>query len=159
MEAVTYASPHYLNAITFTTALPEAKGYSSTLLGPFEDKIWFSLLAAILLVFILSPILTLNWSLIPLLLSQPIIPSQYRTLPLKQLIGCWLFAVLVLKNFYSAEIFGLMTRISDLDSIETIEEFEKALLSGKVKLITFGTSTFNLPKLEVYSFTRSLTSF
>ena len=149
MEAITYSFPHYINSVTFTTALPEFKGYSSSLLGPFEDRIWFSLLAAILLVFILSPVLKVNWSLIPLLLSQPLIPSQYRTLPLKALIGCWLFTALVLKNYYSGEIFGLMTRISDLDSIETIEEFEKVLLSGKVKVLTLGDSTFYKPKLEV----------
>ena len=149
MEAVKYSVPHYINSVTFTTALPESKGYSSSLLGPFEDRIWFSLLAALLLVFILSPALEINWSLIPLLLSQPIIPSQYRTLPLKALIGCWLFTALVLKNYYSGEIFGLMTRISELDSIETIEEFEKVLLSGKVKVITIGNSTFYMPKLEV----------
>ena len=149
MEAVTYSFPHYINSVTFTTAFPEAKGYSSSLLGPFEDRIWFSLLAAMLLVFILSPMLKVNWSLIPPLFSQPLIPSQYRTLPLKVLIGCWLFTALVLKNYYSAEVFELMTRYSDLDSIETIEDFEKVLLSGKIKVLTLGNSTLYLPKLEV----------
>ena len=149
MEAITYSFPHYINSVTFTTALPEFKGYSSSLLGPFEDRIWFSLLAAILLVFILSPVLKVHWSLIPLLLSQSLIPSQYRTLPLKALIGCWLFTALVLSNYYSGEIFELMTRISDLDSIETIEELEKVLLSGKIKVLTIGSTNLYLPKLEV----------
>ena len=148
MEAVLYSTPHYINSVTFSTPLPEFKGYSSSLLGPFEDRIWFSLLSAILLVFILSPLLKLNWALIPLLFGQSLLPSQYRTPSLKILISCWLFIVLVLRNYYSGEIFTLMTRISDLDTIETLDDFSRVISSGKMTVVAL--SDLYMPQIEVF---------
>ena len=150
-EAIDYSYPHYINSITFTSPLPERALYLSTLLSPFEDKIWFFLLIFVLFTFLLSPIMKsdIKWSVLSVILSQPIQRLQSTPLSAKFLISSFLISIFVLKHFYCAQLFQAMTFAEDLELMETIEAFANVIRSGRLKVLTIGVGTIYLTGIEV----------
>ena len=153
-EAIDYSYPHYINSVTFTSPLPERAVIISTLLSPFEDKIWFFLLIFVLFTFLLSPIMKsdIKWSVLSVIFSQSIPRLLSTPLSTKLLISAFLLSIFVLKNFYCAQLFEAMTFAEDLEIMETIEAFAKVVRSGRLKVLAIGARTYNLPGIQVLKF-------
>ena len=136
-QAVQFSYPHLINCVTFSTPLPIKTGYFSSLFGPFETNVWIVLLAFYLVTSLVmfSKRSGIQWTLLSIILSQSLDSLKLKSLSMRYLIFCWLLGSFVLKNYYCGELFGLMTFTKDLDSIETIDEFSKAIKSGKFKIV------------------------
>ena len=157
-EAIDYTNVHYINSVTFTTALPESTGYSSSLFGPFDIIIWFLIFSFILLIFSINFIsknknyndlnLCLNWSFISIILNQPIILKRLKLLSIRILFIDLIFFCFVLQNFYCGQLFTLMTLSYNSHTIETIEELVLALKSRKLIILTYEGALF-LSKIKV----------
>ena len=140
-ETVLFSYPHYINSVTFTTAIPENIGYYSSLLGPFETKIWLFLFSLVSIAFLfdfclnreLSKSSQIQWSVVSIVLGQPIPAFKSRLFSMRFLIFCWL----------------LMSFTSKGDKIETIDDFIVALKTQKLKILTNGQDSLCLPKLKV----------
>ena len=149
-EEIRFAYPYIIDSATFTTAHPPKLGYSSTLLAPFESHIWMCLMALVFLVFFLSYCLSdympngsqIRWDISAIILSQPISSFKADIPSVNILMLFWLFAALVLRNYYCGEMFGLMAVASETDKIETIDALADELRGGRVKVIGMFTGLY-----------------
>ena len=156
-EAVLFSYPHFINSVTFTTPIADRIGYSSSLLGPFEPKIWLFLFSLVSIAFLYGFCLKqeiqkssqIQWSVVSIILGQPIPAFKSRLFSMRFLISCWLFSALILKNFYSGELFSLMTFTSEGDKIETIDEFINVVTTGRLRLVTIKGHLIYMAKVMV----------
>ena len=152
-----FSYPHYINSVTFTTAAADRKGFSSSLLGPFELKIWLFLFSLVSIAFLFGFSLNrelrkssqIQWSVVSIILGQTTAAFKSKLISLRFFIICWLLSALVLKNVYSGELFRLMTFTAEGDKIETIDEFIQALKTQRLKILTQGPDSIFLTKLKV----------
>ena len=72
---------------------------------------------------------------IRVILGQSIKECLTRDTITRTILASWLLAFIILKNFYCAKLWDLMTFEQKGNKVETIEEFYKAFEQGKMKLI------------------------
>ena len=149
-HVVQFSYPHYLDSVTFSTPLPIKTGYSSSLFGPFERNVWIVLMAFYLVTsLVMFSKRGIQWTLLSVILSQSLDSLKLKSLSMRLLIFCWLLGSFVLKNYYCGELFGLMTFPKDSERVETIEEFIKAIKSGKFKIATISEENYYLKIIKV----------
>lgn len=148
MKAIDVLYPHWIDFITFAIIAPtkyHQHDFGITiLLKPFFSQVWYSLLGAFILFFILNQIKTLLmetsnrnerenliWINLSYLFVQPIKHFRSINSALKFSICTWLFSVIFLRNLYSGFLFA--TNIRPLwEKMNTIEKFVAACESRRI---------------------------
>ena len=150
-QVIQFTYPHFINSITFSTPLPIKTDYSSSLFGPFDTNVWIVLMAFYLVtcVVMFTKRRGIQWTLISIILSQSLDLLKSRSLSMRLLIFCWLLGSFVLKNYYCGELFGLMTFPKNSERVETIDEFLKAIKSGKFKIATINENSYYVKAIKV----------
>ena len=150
---VQYSYPHLINSVTFSTPLPIKTGYSSSLFGPFETNVWIVLMAFYLVTCLVTfPKKIGIWTLLSIILNQSFDSLKSRSFSMRLLICLWLLSALVLKNYYCGELFGLMTFPKNSESVETIDEFLKAVKTGRFKIATISENSYFIKSIKVQLF-------
>ena len=120
-------------------------------------KIWLFLFSLVLIAFLFGFCLKqeilrssqIQWSVVSIVLGQPIPAFKSKRFSMRFLIICWLLSALVLKNVYSGELFTLMTFPAEGDKMETIDDLVESLKTGKIKILTNEQDSIYLTKLKV----------
>ena len=151
-----YSYPFFFGTATFTTPFPRRVGYSATLLGPFEDIIWIFLLTLFSISMLLTIILTkyrdvtqIRWTIISIIFGQSIDSFTSKLSSLRCLICVWLLGVIILRNYYCGDLFGLMS-VTEWDRIETIDEFANALRTGRLKILSLRAKNSYIKRIKVF---------
>ena len=156
-EAALFAYPHLINSVTFSTALPQKIGYSSSLLQPFDGTVWLTLITFVFIVFVISLCFNgkyknesqIRLAVVSLLLSQSIGFFKSEKLIIRILLLSWLLSTNIMKNYYCGELFGLMTITTETQRIESIDDFVKSLKSGELKVLNIRSRNLFQTRIKV----------
>jgi len=151
-EAVSFLNPHIENYVTFITPTPESKPILTLVIKPFDSKIWyFIILAIVLMVLNVWLISQNNVELKKIDIKWAIISSSVRQqlpfrLPfvgsLRILFSCWLLACLILTSSYSGCFHSLMAFPSRMNTIDTIKELSIAQSNGLIQVTATKASAY-----------------